>query len=172
MIQNAVKRLRNRLGNISQERLAALVGDGVSAITVSRWERGALLPYPRNRMKLAEMAMVNGWWDIAARLDVQVPFAEWAAVLKTNLPEAYRDWLTLGMCALNGPYFDPEDPENATADQLEIACKFRSLQRLGRDLLEHLVELHRSGKETIAPPPDERYANFWWELVEGSHGQD
>ena len=121
-VPRAVRQLRKRLG-VSQDRLAELVGPQVSMITVSRWERGALMPYPKNRQRLWEIAMEHGWWDIAAEFNVDgdLSFDDWLSVFETNLPQEYRHWMVLGMCALNSVMFEPEDADNPTKKEIEIA---------------------------------------------------
>lgn len=165
-VPNAAKQLRDRLGKISQARLAEMVGPEVSAITVSRWERGVLMPYPKNRQKLADIALENDWWDIVAGLDVEVPFDEWMSALKSNLPNEYARWMTLTMCGLYGFLFEPDDPENPTKQEVEIARKHTAMLKIADELLDRLAEMHQGGTEVIAPPPNEYFRRFWFEFLE------
>lgn len=135
-------------------------------ITVSRWERGILMPYPRNRQTLAEVAMQHGWWDIAAALDVELPPDEWLSAFEEDLPEDYRRWMVLSMCSLNGGMFDPMDPENPTDEEIEIANKSTELTRIGEELIERLAAIHDGGNAIVAPPPNDHYRRFWWGFLE------
>src|SRR5689334_21907794 len=120
----AVKRLRDRL-EISQEKLSDMIGPGVTANTICRWEKGTMMPYPTTRERLAEIAMDHGDIDLAAAFEVEVPFEHWLTVFETNLPHEHRLMMALGMCAVYAPLFDPDDPDHPDA----VARKYADLKR-------------------------------------------
>jgi transcriptional regulator with XRE-family HTH domain len=172
-VQRAVRQLRDRL-DISQARLAEMLGklveSQVSMITVSRWERGALLPYPKNRQGLAQIAMANGCWDIAAALGVDVPLAEWLSVLETNSPTTYRAWMVLSMCALNCDTFEPDGSNEFGKEEEAIHQKIRAIVKSGEQILARMATLHFDGKELITRPPNAQYQRFWWGILERTTG--
>lgn len=57
-LSNMLRKLRSRLGEISQEELARRVG--VSWSTVNRWENGKGKPSPLAREKLATLMRESG----------------------------------------------------------------------------------------------------------------
>src|SRR5260370_36494103 len=63
VVGRAVRLLRERL-NVSQSGLARMGGRTVDAGTVSRWERGSLVPQACKLVKLEESARRNGFVDI------------------------------------------------------------------------------------------------------------
>jgi len=63
-----LRELRRRLGNISQEKLAGLVG--VSWSTISRWENGKGTPSPLARDRLNVLLKKAGLEDLINDLDV------------------------------------------------------------------------------------------------------
>jgi hypothetical protein len=130
------------------------------------------MPYPKNRRRLAEIAMEYSWWDIAAAFNVDgdLSFDDWLSVFETNLPQEYRHWMVLGMCALNSAMFEPEDPDNPTKKDLEIAEKYAEFLKIGENLLEHLEKLQNEGKEIVARPPNAHYRRFWYNTLERRMG--
>lgn len=166
----AVRQLRTRLG-ISQALLAEMVGSAVSMMTVSRWERGELLPYPKNRRKLAEIALSHDWWDIAAALHSELSFDQWLSVVEENLPEEYRLWMILSMCALYRSAFQPDDPDDPSHEEIEFAKKEQDLSRTARELLDRLVKLHEAGKQMILAPPLSHFRRFWWGILSRTTGR-
>lgn len=166
----AVQQLRKRL-KITQEELAEmvgskLVGSKIRMITVSRWERGEEMPYPKNREKLAEIALGRGWLDIAGALDVRFSFDEWLSVVEENAPETYRLMMSAGMCASNCFMFDPEDPNDPSEEEFRIIRKKQELMKIAEELLAHLAKIQAGGKDVIAPPPNAHYRRFWYDTLE------
>jgi transcriptional regulator with XRE-family HTH domain len=168
-VSRAVRRLRQRLA-ATQAELAEMVGSQVSMLTVSRWERGEL-PYPKNRRRLADIAVDHGWWDIAAAMNVELQFDQWLSVLESNLPEEYTRWMALSLCALNAPMFEPENPQDPTDDGVQLYGKYKTFVETASDLLQYLVERHNEGKD-ITVPPNAHYRRFWWEILDrrSNHG--
>ncbi|MCC6363176.1 MAG: helix-turn-helix transcriptional regulator [Bryobacterales bacterium] len=173
-VPRAVRQLRDRLGKISQARLAEMIGSDVSVITISRWERGELMPYPKNRQRLADIALSHQWVDIAAAL-VDVPFEEWMEVFQANLPLRYRDWIVLTMCSADGDLFSPEDPDSPTDAELEVVRKYEEMMQAANELLNHLADLRNAGTSFIVPPPNEHFRALWFDRLEERrkhHGQE
>src|SRR5690348_13132703 len=98
IVMKAVRQLRERLGEkapISQERLARAIGDQVTACTVSRWERGRLVPGAKNRLRLSEIATEAGHVDLAGALSD--PLHDWLSAMAINAPSEYRYLLSVNI---------------------------------------------------------------------------
>jgi transcriptional regulator with XRE-family HTH domain len=161
-IGDAIKTLRKRL-KISQEGLTDEIGGDLTACTVSRWECGKLLPYPKTRERLAEIALTNGYIDLAAAFEATVPFDEWVTVLRVNAPEEYTHMMATSICALNKCNLDHENQEQ-TEQEIAIKRQFRTMTAIANGLLHRLAELSKAG-EAVALPPQEHYRRFWAEFV-------
>lgn len=141
-----------------------MIGPGVTANTICRWEKGTMMPYPTTRERLAEIAMEHGDINLAAAFEVDVPFDQWLTAFETNLPDEHSLMMALGMCAVYAPLFDPDDPDQPDA----IARKFADIKRIAHELVGRLVEVHKKGEEIIVAPPNEHYRRFWNGVLEGS----
>lgn len=165
LIGDAVRRLRQRL-NVSQEKLADLVGDETSACTVSRWELSRLKPYPRSRARLAQVAMEHGWLDLVADLDTPVPFEEWLDLFKINFPDEHANLMTTSLVTMNAHLLYPEGCEDLSPEQIEITRKYHTMMKAARELLDCLIHMGNADTEVICRPPNERFSEFWHAAVE------
>jgi transcriptional regulator with XRE-family HTH domain len=149
--------LRQRLG-ISQERLADMIGTEVTGSTVCRWEKGALMPYPAKRDKLARIANKNGMEHIAALFTTPWPLEEWLAIGAINAPESYPHILMLDILAANAFQFNcPDEGENYN--------KWTDLLTAAEGLFNRLVQLQAAGEE-IFIPPSVHHRRFWVQRTE------
>jgi hypothetical protein len=153
----AVLRLRDE-GHlaITQVGLAEILGPPTSAITVSRWERGLALPYPKTRAKLADIAMRHGWWDIASALDVPVPMDDFVAAFRTNVEGLFKDWVKVTMCVLNA----------SSCEEDQIEKEYGQMMALAEKLCASL-KAKAEGGATLIEPPNRDVKEVWAKLIQG-----
>jgi DNA-binding transcriptional regulator YiaG len=153
-VGRAIGILRSRL-NLSQSQLAKKIGSTVDNGTVSRWERGALLPHPWKRKKLAAIARDAGCEDLAAvfageNLDWRIRFAA-----SPDFVELSRTLTTLEICTINA----------FTAKEVEAKAyeTFRKLQSTAHGFLNHLLA---NAKNVDAPLLfDSLQRELWMDLL-------
>ena len=158
LVGKAVRLLRQRLG-VSQERLADMIGTEVTGATVSRWERGTLMPHPNKRKKLGRIAAKNGMKHIEGAFTPEVGIEDFLAALAVNFPEPYEQILLLDLLVLNA--FVVLDCE----EEGEYHNRFVALMTEAGELFDRLVELSSVGEE-IFVPPSIHHQQFWLDSIE------
>jgi DNA-binding transcriptional regulator YiaG len=157
----AIRSLRERL-HLSQSGFAEKFSRIVDYYgTVSRWERGALLPQPWKRKKLAAIAREAGCEDLAAifageNLDWRIRFAA--------LPEFHelsRTLTLLEICTLNAYGALESEPEAYEA--------FIGLQRTARSFLNHIAANAANGKAPLLF--DSLQREVWMDLINEQQSQ-
>ena len=163
------RHLQQRYGELFAAEFDVLLYDLTSTYVEGAAEKNPMMRrgYPRNRQRLADIALERGYWHIAATFDTDLSFEKWLSAIEENANPEYRLMMMLGICAANAPLFAPDDPNNPTDQELGIAERYADLKNAAEQLLAHLVNLDDRG-EVVAPPPSAHYRQFWYDVLERS----
>jgi ribosome-binding protein aMBF1 (putative translation factor) len=142
VVGRTIRELRGALGvdkPISQHELAARIHKDVEGSSVSRWERGVIMPHALTRRKLARLAETCGRSDLA---NAFLRPGDWRAAFRQNLPLEAEFLTLLEVCALNGEALESEE-------NWGIATAMDDLRLKAYELLDLLLAAESSGENIL-----------------------